>query len=253
MSRMTRCHRLLPMLCMLAISSQTFGQPVTSFHVGMSAAGGPAQVLPDGWQPLTFKGIERHTRYELEAAGEGVVVKAVSQQSASGLVRPLSISPREYPVIEWRWKIENILQKGDVTRKSGDDYPARIYITFSFDPEKANYLERMRYRAAHLIYGPDVPYRAITYIWGSNSQVGERVANAYTDRVVMYVVESGDEKLQRWVTERRNVYDDYRQAFGEEPFRITGVAIMTDTDNTQESATAWYGDINFLGQTADPD
>ena len=253
MSRMTRYHRLIPMLCMLAISSQSFGQPVTSFHVGMSAAGGPAQVLPDGWQPLTFKGIERHTRYELEAAEEGIVVKAVSQQSASGLVRPLSISPREYPVIEWRWKIENILQKGDVTRKSGDDYPARIYITFSFDPDKANYLERMRYRAARLIFGPDVPYRAITYIWGSNSKVGERVANAYTDRVVMYVVESGDEKLQRWVPERRNVYDDYRQAFGEEPFRITGVAVMTDTDNTQESATAWYGDIIFHGQTADPD
>lgn len=253
MNRIMFCYRLLPALCLLVISSQPSGQPVTAFHVGMSATNGAAQVLPDGWQPLTFKGIERHTRYELETGGEGVVIKAVSQQSASGLVRPLSISPREYPVIEWRWKIENILQKGDVTRKSGDDYPARIYITFSFDPETADYLERMRYRAARLIYGPDVPYRAITYIWDSNSDVGERVANAYTDRVVMYVVESGDEKLQRWITERRNVYDDYRQAFGEEPYRITGVAIMTDTDNTQESATAWYGDIIFPGQTVNPD
>jgi hypothetical protein len=69
----------------------------------------------------------------------------------------------------------------------------------------------------------------------------------------MYVVESGDEKLQRWVTERRNVYDDYRLAFGEEPYRVTGVAIMTDTDNTQESATAWYGDIVFPGQAENPD
>ena len=246
-------RRFLFALYLLAIASQSFGQPVTSFHAGMTATDGAAQLLPDDWQPLTFKGIERHTRYQLEVNSKGTVVKAVSQQSASGLVRALSISPRDYPVIEWRWKVENVLQKGDVSRKSGDDYPARIYITFSINPETADYLERLRYRAARLIYGPDVPYRAITYIWGSNSKVGERVANAYTDRVVMYVVESGEDKLQRWVTERRNIYDDYRQAFGEEPYRITGVAIMTDTDNTQESATAWYGDIVLHGQAANPD
>ena len=245
--------RLLFALYLLGMSSHSLGQPVTSLHVGMSATDVAAQTFPDGWQPLTFKGIERHTRYELETAGKGVVVKAVSQQSASGLVRPLAITPREYPFIEWRWKVENILQKGNVTQKTGDDYPARIYITFSINPETAGYLERMRYRAAQLIYGPDVPYRAITYIWGSNSKIGARVANAYTDRVVMYVIENGDEKLQQWVTERRNIYDDYSQAFGEEPYRITGVAIMTDTDNTQESATAWYGDIVLHGQATNPD
>ena len=62
---------------------------------------------------------------------------------------------------------------------------------------------------------------------------------------MMFVVEGGDEKLQQWVTERRNVYEDYKKAFGEEPTMISGVAIMTDTDNTRESAVAWYGDIVF--------
>ena len=59
----------------------------------------------------------------------------------------------------------------------------------------------------------------------------------------MIVVESGPAKLNTWITEERNVYEDYKRAFGEEPPMISGVAIMTDTDNTGESAEAYYGDI----------
>jgi hypothetical protein len=52
------------------------------------------------------------------------------------------------------------------------------------------------------------------------------------------------------VTEKRNIHEDYKQAFGEEPPMISGVAIMTDTDNTRESAIAWYGDIIFTNDQA---
>jgi hypothetical protein len=107
------------------------------------------------------------------------------------------------------------------------------------------YLQRLEYEAARLIHGEDVPYRAISYIWGSNSPADAMIANAYTDHVMMFVVQGGSDKLRQWVTEERNVYEDYQQAFGEEPAMISGVAIMTDTDNTQESAIAWYGDIVF--------
>jgi hypothetical protein len=71
------------------------------------------------------------------------------------------------------------------------------------------------------------------------------VPNPYTDRVMMFVVESGSAKLNQWVNEERNVYEDYKKAFGEEPPMISGIAIMTDTDNTGEKATAYYGDILF--------
>jgi len=63
----------------------------------------------------------------------------------------------------------------------------------------------------------------------------------------MIVVESGSTKLNTWLTEERNVYEDYQRAFGEEPPMISGVAIMTDTDNTGEAAEAYYGDIVFKG------
>lgn len=214
-------------------------------EVGMFSSAEVSESLPTDWEPLTFSKIEQHTHYSLEKAGNTVVVKAVSKQSASGLTRAVTVNPAEYPVLKWRWKVDNILQKGDVTTKDGDDYPARIYITFALDPDRVGYFERLKHKAATAIFGHDVPYRAISYIWGSNSPAGTVVANPYTDRVMMFVVESGDEKVQKWITETRNIYQDYKKAFGEEPAMISGVAIMTDTDNTKESATAWYGDIIF--------
>ena len=61
----------------------------------------------------------------------------------------------------------------------------------------------------------------------------------------MIVVESGSGHLREWRTYERNIVDDYRRAFGAEPPPISGIAIMTDTDNTGESAKAWYGNISL--------
>jgi hypothetical protein len=71
------------------------------------------------------------------------------------------------------------------------------------------------------------------------------VPNPFTDRVMMIVVESGEPRLNQWVNEERNIFEDYKKAFGQEPPMISGIAIMTDTDNTAESAIAYYGDILF--------
>lgn len=151
----------------------------------------------------------------------------------------------EYPWLQWRWKIAHLLEKGDVHSQQGDDYPARLYITFAYDPTRLSIFQKLKYEAVKLLYGDYPPLAAINYIWDGRTPAGTIVPNAYTDRVRMIVVESGSARLNQWVTETRNLYEDYRQAFGEEPPPISGVAIMTDTDNTGESATAHYGDIVF--------
>ena len=235
----------LVLSCLLTMSGMTHAQSLGYLEVGQFSSAKITENLPAGWEPLTLSNIERHTNYSLVNAGQTVVVKADSNQSASGLTRAISIDPAKYPVIQWQWKVDNILQKGDVTHKDGDDYSARIYITFALDPDRAGYLERLKHEATKVIFGQDIPYRAISYIWGSNSPAGTMIANPYTDRVMMFVVQGGDEKVRQWVTEKRNIHKDYKQAFGEEPTMISGVAIMTDTDNTRESAIAWYGDIIF--------
>ncbi len=244
---------LLRIACLSMLSLLVQAQPPGRIDAGRFSSSGSDEILPAGWRPLTFERIKQHTLYYLVDDDGTVVIKAVSEQSASGLTRAVTIDPREYPVIQWRWKVNNVLQKGDVTSKDGDDYPARFYITFAYDPARVGYLERLEYEAARLLLGQDVPYRAISYIWGSNSPVGTMIANSYTDRVMMFVVESGAGTLRQWVTVRRNVYEDYRKAFGEEPPMISGIAIMTDTDNTGESAIAWYGDIVFTSNQGDPD
>ena len=91
----------------------------------------------------------------------------------------------------------------------------------------------------------DIPIAAINYIWESKVPKGTIVDNAFTDLVKMIVIESGEGEVGHWVEEERNLYEDYKKAFGEEPYLVNGVAIMTDTDNTGESATAYYGDIIF--------
>ena len=217
-----------PMLEIAAFSSAT--------------AGGP---WPDGWKPLTFPKIPQHTHYSLVKDGARIVVKATSQASSSGLTREIQIDPKEYPIIQWQWKASNILKAGNVAKKEGDDYPARIYVTFQYDSQKVGLFGKAKYEAAKLIYGRYPPLGAINYIWESRAPVGTAVPNPFTDQVHMIVVESGSSKLNTWITEERNVYEDYRRAFGEEPPMISGVAIMTDTDNTNESAEAYYGDIAF--------
>jgi hypothetical protein len=212
-------------------------------YVGKFSVAAPGENLPVDWQQLTFKKIESHTRYSLVKDGNEIVVKAVSDASASGLIRKIKIDPQTYPIIRWQWKATRVYHNGDVTKKDGDDYPARIYITFERDPKAMGMFEKTKFFLAKQVYGEYPPFTSINYIWANKTPVGTVVPSPYTDRSRMIVVESGKAMLNTWVLEERNILDDYVRAFGEKPFMISGIAIMTDSDNTKESATAFYGDI----------
>lgn len=214
-------------------------------EVGPFSAASPGATAPAGWKALTFKNVAQHTKYSVVKDGDTIVVKADSEAGASGLTKEVTIDPREYPIVRWRWKVENLLAHSDVRRKDGDDYPARLYITFQYEPDRVSFTRKLKYKAGRVLFG-DIPIAALNYIWETTTPVGTLVENAYTDFAQMIVVESGPERLGRWVNEERNVYQDYKRAFGEEPPRINGVAIMTDTDNTKDRATAYYGDITFV-------
>ena len=216
-------------------------------EVGKFSASQVGQAMPDGWKPLTFKKIPKHTSYEVVKDGDVTIVKAVSEASASGLTKPVVIDPKEYPIVRWRWKIDNVLKGSDVTLKEGDDFPARLYITFAYDPDKVSFGKKLKFKAGQAIFG-DIPIGALNYVWETKAPVGTIIDNAYTDFVKMVMVESGTQKVGMWIDEERNIYEDYKKAFGEEPPMINGVAIMSDTDNTKERATAYYGDIVFRNQ-----
>jgi DUF3047 family protein len=243
---MVTTWRLLPLAAgLLFAPSVSMADSSTVLDVGKFSANLSGSVLPEGWKPLTFKKIPKLTSYELVKDGGAVVVKATSEASASGLIKEIKIDPKAFPIVRWRWKVENLLKNSDVSRKGGDDYPARLYITFEYDPDKVSFGKKLKFKAGQAIFG-DIPIAALNYIWETKTPAGTIVENAYTNFAQMIVVESGPKKVGMWVEEERNIYEDYKKAFEEEPPMINGVAIMSDTDDTKERATAYYGDIKFV-------
>jgi len=204
------------------------------------------QLKGSDWHPLTFPNISNHTQYRLVTLDGGQVVRATSRDSASGLIFRTRIDPTQYPVIRWRWRISGVYAKGDARTKSGDDYPARLYVAFAFEPDRASWWEKLRRKAAQVFYSGPLPGSALNYIWANSLPRGQIVTNAFSPQTKMVAVESGDSRKGQWVTEQRNIVEDYRKAFGRNPPPIVGIGIMTDSDNTGSSATAWYGDIELL-------
>jgi hypothetical protein len=177
----------------------------------------------DGWKSRSFAG---ETQYRLEFHAGRRVLHAVSNDSASGLYREMTIDLKETRYLHWSWRVGNLPATKDERSKAGDDYAARTYVVFS----GGSFYWRTR---------------AINYVWSSHQPPGSEWPNAFTANARMIAVRSGVAEVGQWLHQSRNVYDDYRRAFGEEPAEVSAIAVMTDTDNTGQSAEAWFGDIWF--------
>lgn len=173
-----------------------------------------------GWSKKSFKGM---TDYSIVQDGDRKVLRAISRNAASGLVKKIVIDTSRYSILRWSWKIERTLKREDATKKSGDDFVARVYVIF---PQALFWKSR-----------------AINYVWSAKLPKGTAIPNAYSANAIMVAVESGDEKAGVWIDEERNIFEDYKRFFGEEPPRLGAVALMSDTDNTGDEAIAYFGDI----------
>src|SRR5947207_3278068 len=126
-----------------------------------------------------------------------------------------------------------------------DDSPARLVICFHGDAKRLDIGERNTLRLYKALTGEMLPYAMLMYVWASDAPVGSIASSVYTEKIQMIVVESGDSRAREWSEFRRNVLEDYRQAFGEEPSDIVAVGVMTDADDTRAKTRAQYGDISF--------
>ena len=214
---------------------------VTAFSVAQ-----PDSALPGGWQLWRLSRLKRLTSYELVNDNGTVVVKATSAASASGLMHPLDVDPREMPILQWRWKVPRLIAGANNARRSSEDAPVRVLISFDGDVESLPLEERMFFDRIHALTGNRLPYATLMYIWENSAARGTVIANPHTERIQMIVAQSGPALTGTWTLESQNVYEDYKRAFGAEPGRITAIAIMTDTDNTGGTAEAYYGDIAFV-------
>lgn len=179
--------------------------------------------LSQSWTIHSFHG---ETLYSIVSDNGGSVLQATSISAASGLTFEREFDISKHPILSWRWKVENIIERGDARKKATDDYAARIYVTFP-----------------HWFYPKTT---SINYIWANQLSKGKIHPSPYTANSMMFAVESGKEKVGEWVEVQRNLVEDYRQAFAKDPPHNAILSIMTDTENTGSKARAWYDDIFLM-------
>lgn len=207
-------------LILLLLCSRA-GASASELHLGRFSASDLT-----GWKEQTLSLLKPKTTYTLAKDNDKTVLLAHSTKSASGRMYALKLDPKEYSTLKWSWKIDHTLRKGDEKTKDGDDFAVRVYVLFP----RGFFSET----------------RAICYVWANKLPKGEYVKSPFTPNIITVAADSGEELAGRWTFHQRNIYEDYRSFFGEDPPRIGAVAIMTDTDNTGESAVGYYGDISLV-------
>ena len=209
---------LLWVLLLIGVGVRSSGATEANLVVGDFGVGGLK-----GWQEKSFK---NKTLYEFVKGDLGMVLKAESNNSASGLYREIKIDLVKTPCLIWSWKVNNILDDLDETTMSGDDYPARLYVVFS----------------GGLFFWKT---QALSYVWSNGRPIDSAWPNAHTKNSINIAVQSGPSKVGQWAHQSRNVRTDYKRFFGEEIKQADAIAIMTDTDNSGSKATAFYGGVRF--------
>ncbi len=184
------------------------------------------------WDVKVFSG---ETRYNLvkeikdtgNRANTVTVLKAVSNTSASGLVKKIRVDLEKTPFLQWRWKVAKRIPVQNEMNKEQDDYAARVYVIVDGGFFAWNTM-------------------ALNYVWANGVDKGVRWDNAFAAKhSKMIALRSKDDEIQHWYTEKRDVREDFERSFGESVRYIDVIAIMSDTDNTSSSAESYYGDIVF--------
>jgi hypothetical protein len=210
------------------------------FHQAESAPPAP-------WQIVSFDKNIPQTRYQIIRWDDVYAIEAKANGSMALLARPLSIDLTNTPVLCWRWRIDEPVSSADMTRKSGDDYAARVYVAFELPDEAINWQTRLKLGIARTLYGELVPDAALNYVWDNRHPIGTVLPNAFTDRTMMRVLQSGNQNAGDWINERRDVLADAEHAFGKLGFKARLIAVASDTDNTGEKAHAGFADLHFVG------
>lgn len=206
--------------------------------------------IPAPWTLVKLNATLSPTQYKLTQWDGVTAIEAIAKQSMALMARPLTIDLTATPVLCWRWRIDAPLKMADMRTKQGDDYAARLYVTFRAPSGALSFGTRTKLALARSLFGDQVPDAALNYVWDNRYPVGTKQANAYTDRAQMVVLRSGAAAAGQWVNERRDIAADVRAAFGAGAWQAAQLAVASDTDNTGESARAGFADLHFVAVDA---
>jgi len=188
------------------------------------AAGLDKEGLPKGWELKQWFGNTR----KIETVNENGItaLHLVSEKNSFGVYREKALNPKKTPLLTWQWKVTRLPEGGDVRDKKKDDQAAQVYVMFPRFPKMVN-------------------TRLVGYIWETSAPKLAKITSQKSSNTRYIVLQSGPENLGKWITETRNVYEDYKTLFGEEPPEIGGITIMIDSDDTNSSAESYFTGIRL--------
>jgi hypothetical protein len=210
------------------------------------SAAAPGASTPPKWSMLRLSSRKAPTAYRLALDHGVVVLHASANASVAGMVQPTSVDVAATPVVQWRWKVSSAIEGANNRVGAKEDAPARLVFAFDGDRTKLSLADHALSFVTRRVAQRELPYATLMYIFSDCAPVGTIIPNPYTRRVQMIVVAGSRDGVGEWQPLVRNLRDDYRRAFGEEPGMLTDIGVMTDTDNTGGSVEAWYGDIHLM-------
>jgi Protein of unknown function (DUF3047) len=186
-----------------------------------------ARGVPEGWLGGQTWGLPQHDMTIEDNDGHRVL-HLKSKIESSNIRKDIKgkINLRETPVLEWSWKVVALPKNGDCRKKSADDQAAQLYVVWPRFPEA-------------------VRSQIIGYIWDTTAPAGSVVRSEKTATVTYIVMRSGTADLGKWITEQRNVAEDYKKIYGGPPDGPGIISIAIDSDDTASSAESFFGPILF--------
>lgn len=185
---------------------------------------------PTRWREVEVRGQTRYHVVDLEGRR---CLQAESQAGASILLSAVRADPETYRWLSWHWRVDRHVAGEALERKEGSDVAARVYVYFD-------------------THGPPWQKRNIDYVWSASLPVGTKLDSAHSSQSKIIVAESGSASLGRWRSVERNLEEDYRWCFGEEPSDVVAIGVMTDTDNTGTEALAYFDDLRLSRSPSAP-
>lgn len=188
---------------------------------------GPSEAAaPQDWEVQEFMG---SARFEVAQVGRTGVIRLESEETSFALHRDVEVDLTAFPYLTWAWRVDALPHGGDVRQPDSDDQAAQLYVVFPRFPAM-------------------VRSRIVGYVWDSSAPAGSTLVSAATPLARIVVLQSGSVRTGRWVQETRNLLEDYRRLFQEDPPPVGRITLLINSQHTRSRAVAWFGPIRFAPQ-----
>ncbi len=186
--------------------------------------------LPKGWALKVWHG-KADIRLVREENRDAKVLRMRSEKASVSIHREVKLDLKKFPFLSWKWKVTKLPEGADARNGESDDQAAGVYVIFPRFPSFIN-------------------SQLIGYVWETSAPEGSILKSRKNPMVHYIVVRSGMDDLDKWITEKRNVMDDYRRVFGSEAPKVDGIALMIDTDDTLSDAESYFAKVEFNGRAS---